>query len=135
MAVLDAAKRDVCMVQRERTASPLQALVLLNDPQLLEAARVLGARILSENDQDVTRSLRAMFQALTSRNPGDAELRILEDLFAEQYDFYQQHPDQAEKFMSVGEAPRNSTLPVSLLAAMGVLANTLMNLDQCVVKR
>ena len=135
MMTLDAAKRDVCMVQRERTASPLQALVLLNDPQLLEAARVLGARILSENDQDVTRSLRAMFQALTSRNPGDAELRILEDLFAEQYDFYQQHPDQAEKFMSVGEAPRNSTLPVSLLAAMGVLANTLMNLDQCVVKR
>ena len=135
MMTLDAAKRDVCMVQRERTASPLQALVLLNDPQLLEAARVLGARLLSENDRDITRSLRAMFQALTSRQPGDAEMRVLEDLFAEQHDFYQQHPEQAEKFMSVGEAPRNSTLPVPLLASMGVLANTLMNLDQCVVKR
>ena len=135
MMTLDAAKRDVCMVQRERTASPLQALVLLNDPQLLEAARVLGARLLSENDRDINRSLRAMFQALTSRQPGDAEMRVLEDLFAEQHDFYQQHPEQAEKFMSVGEAPRNSTLPVPLLASMGVLANTLMNLDQCVVKR
>ena len=135
MMTLDAAKRDVCMVQRERTASPLQALVLLNDPQLLEAARVLGARMLGENDQDVTRSLRAMFQALTSRIPGDAEMRVLQDLFAEQYDFYQQHPGEAEKFMSVGDAPRNSTLPAPLLAAMGVLANTVMNLDQCVVKR
>ena len=123
------------MVQRERTASPLQALVLLNDPQLLEAARVLGARMLSENEQNTTRSLHAMFQTLTSRSPEDAEMRVLEELFTEQYEFYRKNPDQAEKFMSVGEAPRSSNLPVPLTAAMGVLANTLMNLDQCVIRR
>ena len=135
MMTLDAAKRDVCMVQRERTASPLQALVLLNDPQLLEAARVLGEKVLIENERDVGRSIRAMFQALTSRHPEAAEMRVLESLFAQQHEFYQQYPQRAEQFANVGEAPRDDSLPAPLSAAMGLLANTLMNLDESVMKR
>ncbi len=135
MMALDASKRDVCSVRRERTASPLQALVLLNGPQYIEAARVLGQRLLEKHGDDVDALVIETFRTLTSRRPRPEEIDVLRRLWSEQLAHFEAHAEQAEKLLATGDAPRNKDLRAARLAAAGVLASALMNFDECVVKR
>lgn len=135
MMSLDASRRDVCTVRRERTSSPLQALVLLNDPQLIEAARVLGEKMLVVHGDDVEAMAQAMFLKLTSRRAEPAETAILVQLFKEQLRQFKAAPEEAKKFLAIGDSPYNSELDEARLAAAGTLANALMNYDECVTKR
>jgi hypothetical protein len=134
MMTLDAAKRDVCRVRRERTSSPLQAFVLLNGPQFVEAARMLGQRLLQQH-QNTESILVDMFRILTCRRPNDAELKILRDLYEKQWAYFDNHEGRAEQFLSIGDAEAAADLPKPRLAAIAAVANTLMNLDECVMKR
>ncbi|MEM0968116.1 MAG: DUF1553 domain-containing protein [Verrucomicrobiota bacterium] len=97
MMTLDAAKRDVCSVRREKTTSPLQSLVLLNAPQFVEAARVGGERLLETAGNERDLLVRDAFRLLTSRLPSDPEHRILRQLWDEQYRFYLENPHEAQK--------------------------------------
>ena len=135
MMSLDASKREVCAVRRERTASPLQALVLMNDPQLVEAARILGQRLLKKHAENSVAMLGEMFRMLTGRNPGDSEKKILNRLYREQLDFFQANPEQAEKFLKTGDAAADKELAPARLAAAGAVANVLLNFDEAVMKR
>jgi len=135
MMSLDASKREVCAVRRERTASPLQALVLMNDPQLVEAARILGQRLLKKHAENSAAMLGEMFRMLTGRNPGDSEKKILNRLYREQLDFFQANPEQAEKFLKTGDAAADKELAPARLAAAGAVANVLLNFDEAVMKR
>jgi hypothetical protein len=135
MTTLDAPKRDVCTARRERTSSPLHALVLLNDPQLVEAARLVGQHLLQRHGDDVEGLVDEMFRLLTSRRPAARERELLVQLYRDQLRHFQQHTDQAEKFLATGDAPRDQQLAAANLAAAGVLATTLMNFDECVMKR
>jgi len=132
---LDAAKREVCVVKRERTASPLQALVLLNDPQFVEAARVLGQRMLKKHGTDIDSAAAEMFRVLTSRQPSPAERKILRKLYDEQLQDFQKDVAKAERLLKVGDAPRDSSIAAPRLAAAAVLASVLMNFDESVMKR
>ena len=135
MMTLDASKREVCSVKRERTASPLQALVLLNDPQRVEAARMLAQRLIQKHGGN-DRALRAeMFRVLTSRWPDEEEREVLTRLYEAQFEHFEQNADQAEEFLATGDAARDGGITKSRLAAAGVLALALMNFDECVVKR
>jgi hypothetical protein len=134
MMTLDAAKRDVCRVRRERTSSPLQAFVLLNGPQFVEAARMLGQRLLQQH-QDMETILVDMFRMLTSRRPSATELQILRDLYEKQRGYFENHEDRAQQFLSIGEAEAAADLPKPRLAAIAAVASTLLNLDECVMKR
>ncbi len=135
LMTLDASKRDVCTVNRERTATPLQALVLLNDPQLIEAARKLGERTLRQVGIDPDPLVTSMTRSLWSRSPSDAELRILRDFYQRQQKVFADDPEAARQFLETGNTPIPTDLPLDTLAASGMVANLLMNFDACVTKR
>ena len=135
MMTLDASKRDVCVVKRERTSTPLQACVLLNGPQFIEAARVLGQSMLKKHGEDVDAMVVEMFRRLTSRTPTKREREILGRGFAEQLAYFEADPKRADVFLKTGKAPIEKTLPPARIAAAAMVANTLMNFDECVMKR
>ena len=135
MMALDAAKRDVCRAKRENTATPLQALVLLNGPQFVEAARTLGERMVSEHGDNIGAMVRDTFRTLTSREPSDRETALLRRLHDEQLAVFEKDTKAAAAFLSVGESRPAKGLAKPRVAAAGVLAKALMNFDESIVKR
>jgi hypothetical protein len=138
MMTLDAAKRDVCRVQRERTSSPLQAFVLLNGPQYVEASRGLAERLAQQFGDEpaaARKSIGDAFRILTSRRGSEAELTVLIELYHQQLDYFRGDDGPADAFLSIGDAPPDDSLNKPHVAAMTVVIGTLMNFDQSVVKR
>ncbi len=136
LTTFDAARRDVCRVQRERTSSPLQSLVLLNDPQMIEAARVLAERLIHEHgDANGNERLQTMFRLLTSRLATDEELEVLINLFEKQLAYFTTAPERAQEYLSVGERVADQSLNAAELAALASVANTLFNFDEVVFGR
>ena len=121
-------------MRRQRTSTPLQALVLLNDPQYLEAARVLGQRMALAGatlDERVT----AGFRLATGRVPTAAERGVLVALFGDERARFAARPAAAAKLLTVGEAKRDPNVPAADAAAWAVVASTLLSLDEAVNKR
>ena len=135
MMTLDAAKRDVCVVKRERTSSPLQACVMMNDPQFVEASRILAQKLIKQHQDNTQAIIVDMFRLLTSRRPTAKESAVLTKLVEEQVSYFQEVPQRAETFLKNGDAPRDDKIPAVRLAALGMLANMLMNFDECVMRR
>jgi len=138
MMALDASKRDVCRVQRSRTSSALQALVLLNDPQFVEAGRHLSEKLLHEYGRSDIEVLAAMFRTLTGRRPTEAELAVVEKLYQQQVAYFADHQEQAERYLTTGESTYDDTLPcapVERLAAHSVVAASLLNYEGFTMKR
>lgn len=135
MMTLNASKRDVCRVRREPTASPLQAFVLLNGPQFVEASRVLAAKLVAKH-KDAPDALAAeAFRILTSRLPKEREARVLRAIYDEQFAHFEAQPDKAKGLLGTGAAPQPKDLPPHQVAAAAVLVNAIMNLDEAVTKR
>ena len=135
MLTFDATSREVCAVKRLPTATPLQALVLLNDPQYVEAARVLASRALREGGSSLADRLIFIVRSLTGRHPSDRELRVLEALYREQYDEFQSGRADAQKLLAVGDAPRDAGAEPAPAAALTVVVQAVMNHDEAVIKR
>lgn len=135
LTTLDAALRDVCRMKREVTATPLQSLVVLNSPQFAEAARELAQRLTRQHGDDINATLQDLFRILTSRQGTIAELDVIRQLHQKQRDRFEQHPEMADQWLSVGDAPRDQALDRALVAATASVANTLFNYDGCVTKR
>ncbi len=133
MTTFDAPSRELCLARRERTATPLQSLVLLNDPQYVEAARVLAEKLCAE--PDLASRIAKAFRLATSRTPNSKELAVLTRLYAEQKARFDARPKEAEAFLKVGDWPRDRKLVASEHAALTVVVQALMNLDECVSKR
>ncbi len=135
MMTLDASKRDVCRVKREKTSSPLQAFVLMNGPQFVEASRVLAQKLLQQHKQPNEQLFRDLFRILTSRQPTRQELEVLENLYQSQYEQFKKEPRRAKQYLSVGDRKPDEKIDSAMLAAVGVVANTLLNFDEAVMKR
>jgi hypothetical protein len=135
MMTLDAAKRDVCVVQRQTTSTPLQALVLLNDAQYIEAARALAQRAMREGGRTEAERISYAFRLLTSRHPDSREIAILTRLVEQQRKLFRAEPDAARAYLSIGDHQPCKDLDPIELAANSVLVLALMNYDQCVTKR
>jgi hypothetical protein len=133
MMTFDAADRSYCTVRRQSTSTPLQALTLLNDVQFAEAARISAARALHEPDLDAR--LTYLFRAITSRHPHPAELGVLRRLFTEQQTHFAAEPVSAQKLLTFGEAKTDPTLPPADLAALTIVAQTLQNHDEAIMRR
>ena len=134
MDILNAPNRETCTVRRERTSTPIQALVTLNDPQFVEAARNLAERTLKQGgDKDAAR-IDFMAERLIARPLNAAEKRIvtggLKDLLAH----YKSSPKDAEALVAVGESKADATLDKPTLAAYTMVANQLLNLDEVLNK-
>ena len=135
MMALDASKRDVCRAKRETTATPLQALVLMNGPQFVEAARKLGESMVREHGDNINSIINDMFRKLTSREPSEREIVLMQKLHKEQLANFQKDNKATEAFLGVGASPNAIDLDKPQVAAAGVLAKALMNFDEAVVKR
>jgi Protein of unknown function (DUF1553)/Protein of unknown function (DUF1549)/Concanavalin A-like lectin/glucanases superfamily/Planctomycete cytochrome C len=135
MVNFDATDRAFCSVRRQKTASPLQSLVLMNDPQFVEASRILSEKMIKNTTPSVSERLQYGFQALTSRKAHPAELTALLDLYETEYTYFKKNLDKAEKLLSVGEYPRDKNLDMAEVAAYTVVASTVMNFDEFVMKR
>ncbi|HVX64692.1 MAG TPA: DUF1553 domain-containing protein [Pirellulales bacterium] len=134
MDIFNAPSREVCTVRRERTNTPLQALVTLNDPQFIEAARHLAQRALQQGGDSVDSRLDFIARRLVSRplraEESQAVQATLNDLLA----YYQSHADDAKQLLAVGESPVDASLDVPTLAAWTMVCNELMNLDEVLNK-
>jgi hypothetical protein len=134
MLTFDAPSREVCTVRRARTNTPLQALATMNDEQFVEAARHLARRMLLEGGATYPDRLTHGFRLATGRKPSPAELELLVTLFQEHHAHYQAKPDEAIKLLTVGESKRDESLNASEHAAMTMMANLLLNLDETLTK-
>jgi hypothetical protein len=134
LATFDAPDRETCTVRRARTNTPLQALVLMNDPTYVEASRKFAERILREGGSSVDSRLTFAFRTVLARAPGEKELSILRQVFEKQKARFTGSPDAATKLLSVGESPRDNSLDQAELAAWTIVASTLLNLDEAVTK-
>ncbi|QMU28602.1 DUF1553 domain-containing protein [Adhaeribacter radiodurans] len=135
MINFDVPDRYMCSVRRQKTSTPLQALVLMNDVQYIEAARVLGERMIREGGSTPEQRISYAFRALTSRRPRPDELTILKDLYQQEYADFINNKARTEKLLQEGEYPRDKKLAAAEVATCAVVANTLMNFDEFVVKR
>jgi hypothetical protein len=132
--VFNAPSREVCTVRRERTNTPLQALVTLNDPQFIEAARALAQRALAEAPEAGDARIDFVARRLLARPLRDDETKIVRASLDRLIAYYQSHPDDAAKLMKVGELPLDATRDPAVLAGWTMLANELLNLDEALNK-
>jgi hypothetical protein len=134
LTTLDAPDRETCTVRRARTNTPLQALVLMNEPTYVEAARKLAERILSEGGADADARIAFAFRLATARLPQPAEAAVLRRVLGEQLAVFRKDIKAAHKLLQVGEAPRNGRLDVAELAAWSVVASMILNLDETITR-
>ncbi len=134
METFNAPNREYCVVRRERTNTPLQAFVTLNDEQFVEAARKLAQRALLEGGGTIDGRLKVLGLRLLARDFRREEKAIIHRSLAELLTFYVEHPTQAERLIHFGETEPDTSLNPVVLAAWTMLANQLMNLDEVLNK-
>ena len=134
MKSFDAPAREECTAERPRSNTPLAALVLLNDPSYVEAARVFAEQILaSEMTTDEERVTQATRQAL-SRDPNEQEIKILTSLMQQQRAHYQSHPEAAKELIAVGLAPVNDSLDPVETATLLSATRAIMNMHEFITR-
>lgn len=133
MSVFDAPNRETCSVGRGSTNTPLQAFILLNSPQFIEASRVLAAQLLREEYTDDRARLTAAFTRVTGRSPLDDELALLEKSLSSELAKYNTNPADAKQLLVIGDHPR-ANLPEPRHAAWTNVCQLLLNLSETVTR-
>jgi hypothetical protein len=134
MDIFNAPSREVCIVRRERTDTPLQALATMNDPQFVEAARVLAQNAIAATPDDADSEVEYMASRLMARSFDPKEREIVLGSYRDYLSYYDSSPADAKKLVGVGESKSPASLPAAKLAAMTMVANEVMNLDEVLVK-
>ncbi|HCR28718.1 MAG TPA: hypothetical protein DIV79_01710 [Opitutae bacterium] len=132
MATFDAPSREMCVLGRPRTNTPLQALALMNDPTFVEAARVFAEEIADSSRKDPESHLNQAFRTILSRSPSESELMILKNGFEERLRNFRQDPDGANALLEVGESGPRSGLDPVYVAALSTSIMNLYNLDEAI---
>lgn len=131
MITFDAANRDFCIVNRQKTSTPLQALVMLNDPQLIEASNTLALQVLIDNTITDNERVKQIFKKITSRQPKEEELKSLLDFLKLSENEY----DQTKNIQLSKELEENAKrIPKEKLYAYRTLTSLIFNLDEAIVK-
>jgi hypothetical protein len=133
MVAFDAPNRETCVVARPSTTTPLQALVLLNDVQFVEASRAFAERIIAHSPDDANR-LRWAFSETTSRLPTNEELAVLTHALQRERAHYAANESAAREYLANGESPRNEGIPIAEHAAWSQAAALLLNLSETVTR-
>jgi hypothetical protein len=134
MSALDAPDRETCVVRRARTNTPLQALILLNDPTYVEAARKLAERLLHEGGNTPEARLTYAYRLAVARPPRPAEGEVLLPIYRRALDRFRRDRAAAEKLLSVGASARDARLDPRELAAWTTIASLVINLDETITK-
>jgi len=134
MSTFDAPSREACQVRRERTNTPLQALLLLNEPQFVEAARALAERTLREGGSTSVDRLAYMFRLVTSRAPNANDLAELSSAVNDLSVHYTKEPAAAKQLIATGETKPDPRWSPSELAVWTMIGNVILNLDEVITK-
>jgi len=134
MVSFDAPSRELCVMRRSATNTPLQALVLLNDPQFVEASRALAQRILREGPEDTEAKIAFAFELATARPPTSQELSIFRDAYHRALEEFQSNPKRALVYLQVGESDRDSKIDPAEHAAWTSVASMILNLSETITK-
>jgi hypothetical protein len=134
MAIFDAPSRETATPRRFPTNTPLQALVLLNDPEWLEASRNLAERMIARGGNDPSGWISYGFRATTGRVPSADELALLVSAYQEQLTEFGQNPKAALQLLSVGDSPRDGTIGLARHGALTLVARALLNLSETITK-
>lgn len=133
MIMFDASNRDQCEVKRPQTNTPLQALVMMNGPAVLEASRVFAQKLLAAPGSDEDRIALA-FRSIICRKPTAKEMQILDELYKEQLDMFVQKRSDPALILNVGEYPLNTNVDMNQSAALMKVISTIYNLEEAIVK-
>lgn len=133
MMIFDASNRDACEVERLETNTPLQALVMMNDPVVLEASKVLAEKLL-ESGEPTPNLIQAAFYRIVGRKAEKEEFQILLENYDSFYSAYKEEPKRAEATLAVGEYPEKDSFPVVERAALMQVISLLYNLEETITK-
>jgi hypothetical protein len=133
MLMFDASNRDQCEVQRLNTNTPLQALVMLNDPHVLEASRVLAEKLTKE-ESNLRENIEKAFYAIVCRTPDSEELKILEKYYQEEFEKFNMDADAAETILTVGEYPHLDNIHKGKAAALMQTIHLMYNMEETITK-
>ena len=134
MMTFDVPTREKCVIQRQRTNTPLQALVTLNDEQFVEAARCFAQRILEHKQQDDASRLDYALELATARPADKNRAQLLNELLDTEKQRFAANHEAANELLSIGEAKRNESLDIAEHAAWTVVASVILNLDETLNK-
>jgi hypothetical protein len=129
MGIFDASNRDQCEVRRLKTNTPLQALVMMNDPTVLEASRVLAQRLVKQDQDPITTA----FRSIVCRHPTKKEQSILQAYYTDQLKLFQQKQLDAKRTLNVGEYPQMNTEPNATAALMKTI-ELIYNLEETITR-
>ena len=134
MNILDAPSREACTIRRERTNTPMQALMLMNDPQFFEAARVFAERTLKEGGETPEERIAFMFEIATAREPKPSEAALLVETLQAHAEEFKADPEAAKALIVVGESKPDANLDAVEVATWTMIANLILNLDEVLNK-
>jgi len=134
LTTFDAPDREKCTGRRALTNTPLQALVLMNDPTYIEAARWLAQRVMTEGGRGAGSRISFAFRGATARMPSAKEAHVLRTLFQQQLVRYRGDKKAALDLLSVGESKWDAKLDASELAAWTIVASAILNLDETITR-
>ncbi len=132
-ATFDVGIRTSCIVRRQKTNTPLQALITLNDPTYVEAAKVMGEEMTRMTD--TTEAITTAFRKLTGRKPTNRELILLTELFKKEAEKFEREPSKTKGWLNTGQYVIDKRLPRHIVAANAVVASTIINTDASITKR
>ncbi|MBT4692385.1 MAG: DUF1553 domain-containing protein [Planctomycetaceae bacterium] len=134
MSIFDAPNRETCQVRRTRTNTPLQALVLMNDVQFIEAARRFAELVMTHGGDQVDQRIAYLYRSILARNPKPNELELIHQLYNEHLSEFQEQPEAATSLLSTGESDHNESLEQTELAAWTMIVHLIFNLSETVTK-
>ncbi len=134
MLIFDAASRAECQPRRQRSNTPLQALVLLNDPQFIEGSRALAEKVLLMSNGNIAEASKLAFRLLTSRNPTAVEHKYLVQQYDEELHYFSKNKNKALAYLDNGHHRVRSDLPKAELASLARVANTVLNSTEAYYK-
>lgn len=133
LATFDATSRSFCVVRRQKTNTPLQALVTLNDPTFNEAMKVMGQQMAA--NRNVNDAIVTTYRKLTGRKPGPKEILLLAELQKRQLEKFKKDPKKAAGWLAEGQYVIDKQMDVAQIAANTVVASTILNSDASLTKR
>jgi len=135
MLIFDSSNRDACEVQRQRTNTPLQALVMMNDPAILEASRIYSTKLISESPNEKQADyINKAFKRVLCRDASEKELKLLVQYYNDEFDRFSKKKEDAAAFLNIGEAPMDSKIPKEKLAALMSVVHAIYNLEETLTK-
>lgn len=134
MLIFDASSRGECQVRRQRSNTPLQALLLLNDPQMIEGCRSLAENVWQKSEGDIQAATEQAFRLLTSRSPNSREHELLQQQYQAELDYFHEDKQRAIAYLDVGHKQIEADLPMSEIAALTRVSNTILNTTEAYYK-